>query len=58
MNLVSFPGEFGELPTMCACVAHAQNYRNVTFRANEQDSDQERDFFKQDTEKSHQQMDV
>ena len=37
---------------------HEQNYRNVTFWANEQDIHQERDIYKQDTEKNHQQLDI
>ena len=56
VELVSFPVEFGKLRTRCACAA--QNYNKVTFRANEQDSRQERDIYKQDTEDSHQQLDI
>ena len=53
---MSFPSEFGELCTICTCVE--QNYCKVKFRANEQDSHQERDINKQDSENSHEKMDI
>ena len=49
--------EFGELRMVRACLAHAQNYRKVTFQVNAQDNHQER-FYKQDTENSNWQMDI
>ena len=42
MNLVSLQTDFGELRTVCASVAHAQNHRKeIKFLAVEQDNHQQ-----------------